>query len=363
MEINDKGDVVDYSMYESIIKSCARLTYKEVADVLDGDEETTKKYISLAPIFFKMNELAKILQKKRTLDGALDFDLPETYIQVDENGETVAIKKRERTDAHKFIESFMIICNEIVAKHFNQKQIPFMYRVHEVPTREKVENLLEFASSLGLHVDPLPIEITPKYIQSIITACENKPYTDTMNKVMLRSMQKAKYYEKCLGHFGLALKNYCHFTSPIRRYPDLCIHRILKAELNKKITSARAKEILEFVIDAAFRSSEREKNAEEAEREVDDLKKAQFMAKKLGEEFDGKICGVTNFGLFVELENTIEGFVKIESLQGMEYIFDEKHYILKNNANTYRLGDNVRIKVVASNPYTRKIDFELIKRL
>lgn len=360
IELDKDAKVVNYSMHESFIKSVARLTYDEVYAVICGDFETTKRYANIANKMIQMNELAKLLEKKRSHLGSLDFDIPEAYIVCDDSGEPIEIKKRERNDAHKLIESFMILCNEVVAKHFNTKKLPFVYRVHETPSKEKIENLVEFASSLGMAIDPLPIVVDPKFVQNMIVQANGKPYAETLNKVMLRSMQKARYLERCLGHFGLALTNYCHFTSPIRRYPDLVIHRILKDEINKRWNAKKLSELSEFVVDASFRSSEREKNAEEAEREVDDLKKAQFMLKHLGEEFEGTISGVTGFGLFIELQNTVEGFVKLESLPGGNYVFDEKQIALKHPGKTFRLGDKVKIKVVSANVYTRKIDFDLI---
>lgn len=360
IELDKNAKVVNYSLHESYIKTVARLTYTEVYDVLCKQEEATKTHANLVSNLFEMNKLAKLLEKKRTQMGALDFDIPEAYIHCDEKGEPVEVRKRERNDAHRLIESFMILCNEVVAKHFLEKNLPFVYRVHETPSKEKIENLVDFASSLGLSVDPIPMKIEPRYIQSMTEMALGKPYEDILSKIVLRSMQKARYLEKCLGHFGLALKTYCHFTSPIRRYPDLVIHRILKAELNGQLHPKKLTELEEFVVDAAFRSSTREKNAEEAEREVDDLKKAQYMAKHLGSEFEGKVSSVASFGLFIELENTIEGFVKLESLPGEGYVFDEKRFILKSIGKTFRLGDSVKVRVISSNIYTRKIDFELI---
>ena len=253
----------------------------------------------------------------------------------------------------------MVLCNEVVAKHYALLNYPFIYRVHEKPTREKIESFNYFLSSLGVSTPEIKGDVQPEYVQNILKQLEGKPYEQICNKVLLRSLQKAKYLEDCLGHFGLALKHYCHFTSPIRRYPDLCIHRIIKEDLHGKVTRGRIEQLREFVSESAFRSSEREKNATEAERYVDDLYKAYYMQDHLGEELEGIISSVQSYGFYVELPNTIEGLVKIETLPQDAYMFYEKSYKLKGQGHCYSLGDKVKVKAVSANIYERKIEFVL----
>ena len=363
MDIDKNGNVISHSIHESVIKSVKRLTYTQVYSILQGEDTYLNELGFLKDTFFQMLELSKILEKKRSDNGALDFDLPENYIEIDENLKITAVKKRERNDAHKLIESFMVICNQVVAQEFYEKQIPFVYRVHEKPVLEKLEDVKTFMEGLGYNVPQLPKVISPKYYQMLISAVSNdEDVKYTVNKVILRSLQKAKYYDECLGHFGLGLTYYCHFTSPIRRYPDLAIHRIIKENLKHSITGKRLSELNDFVLETADRSSLMEKNADDAERDVDDLLKCIYMRDKIGEEFDGIISGVTNFGIFIELENTVEGMVRIENLPKDGYLFFEKSLMLKGSHHAYKLGQKVKVKVENSNIYDRKIDFSLIEK-
>ena len=358
MKINKDGIVVEHKIYESVIKSCHRLTYDEAYDVICGKH--IDKLSDIEQDLITMNELSKIIEKRRTQNGALDLDIPESEIAVDENFNVTFLSKRERNDAHKLIENFMIIANETVAKHFCEQNIPFVYRVHEKPVQEKVASVCSFLEGLGVVIPKLKV-ISPKYIQKLLELTKDKEYSEVANKVILRSLQKARYLDENLGHFGLSLENYCHFTSPIRRYPDLCIHRIIKQCLHSKLTKSQKEQLSDFVLDASFRSSETEKNADEAERDVDDLFKAVYIKNYIGETFEGIISGVTNYGFYVQLENTVEGLVKIEDLPQDNYLYFEKSLKLKGNSHIYSLGDKVKVKVVNVNLSERKVDFVLSK--
>lgn len=358
MEITPQGEFVKHKIFESVIKSKARLTYTSVYAVLCGDEQETKRYQDLKESFFMMQELSEILSERRKKAGMLDLDVPEVHFELDENEKVRVVAARERNAAHILIENFMVAANETIAKHFATLKLPFIYRVHEKPTKEKIDAFLYYLNSLGLST-PEITDCTPGDVQELLKLLDGKPYEQIANKVLLRSLQKARYLEDCIGHFGLALDYYCHFTSPIRRYPDLCIHRIIKESLKGQLSSVRKEELSDFVVDAAFRSSDREKNADDAERDVDDLYKAYYMQDHLNEEFIGTISGVQSYGFYVELDSTIEGLVRIENLPGDGYLFFEKSYMLKNQARQFKLGDKVKVKAVSANLYDRKIEFVL----
>lgn len=360
MKVDFSGKVIDYKICESVIKSTARLTYKEVHEALNGGElnEKTKR---LQKDFFLMRELCDILEANTQKRGALDLDIPEVQFVFDENGMAVDIARRERNEAHRLIEDFMVLANETVARHFNKLGVPFVYRVHEAPTQEKVQGVCDFLKGIGVGFPAVPDNITPAYFQEILDKVENSNTKDVVNKIVLRSMQKAKYANKNLGHFGLALVDYCHFTSPIRRYPDLTIHRIIKEWLHKngKIDSARKDELDEFTFEASEQSSSCERNADYAERDVDDLWKAYLMKDKVGQEFDASISSVTNFGIFVSLENTVEGLIKIEDLPDDAYLFLEKQLKLKGSSHIYSIGDKVKVVLSNVNLTSRNIDFKI----
>ena len=275
------------------------------------------------------------------------------------NGKTINIRKKPRNDSDKLIEQFMVLANEMVAKTFNKMKLPFVYRVHESPTPEKLKAFCEFAWGLGLKFENDPENVKPKDFQKLLIETQKEPFHDALSKVMLRSMQKAVYYEKNLGHFGLALKDYCHFTSPIRRYPDLTIHRIISYYLAGQLSDAKIDALWDTVAEASEQSSITERNADEAERTVDDQKKAEFMADKIGEIYDAKISGVTESGIFVELENTVEGLVYREYLPADSYIYDEKHMALAGKRNIFKIGDKVRVRLIQVDVVTRHIDFAL----
>ena len=355
IEIDLNGNVINHKVFESFIKSCSRLTYDEVFEVLNNKGSNTKAYKHKQTLL-KMLELSNILKKRRQQNGELDFDIAECEFVI-ENDEVIDVKKRQRNDAHKLIENFMVIANEVIAKEFCLKNIPFAYRVHEKPTKEKLEGVISYLEGIGVTTPDVPKDITTDYYSKLLKSVENTPIKESLNKVILRSMQKAKYSPECLGHFGLGLDYYCHFTSPIRRYPDLTIHRIIKNYLKDKQLDIDLKE---FVYESCEQSSLKERNADEAERAVDDLKKAQYMVKHIGDEYEGIISSVTNFGIFVELENGIEGLVKTENLPEKNYLFFEKSYKLKGQKTCFSLGDRVKIKVIASNIYDRKVEFCLV---
>lgn len=359
MEVNKKGEVVDHKICESVIKSKARLTYTEAYATITGERKT--KADKFKKELLLMVELAEILEKNQTERGAISLEIPEPKFVFDDQGYVIDVTKRERNISHRLIEQFMILANETVAKEYCNKGFPFVYRVHEKPRSEKVKNVCEFIKGLGVRIPEIPVELDPMYFQKILKQIEGQPFEETVNKVVLRSMQKARYLKDCLGHFGLALGYYCHFTSPIRRYPDLTIHRFIKECLRKKaVTKTRREELLEVAFESADQSSETEKNADRAERDVDDLWRAYLMKDRIGEVFEGKITSVCSYGFYVELENSVEGLVKIETLPLDNYLFFERSMMLKGERMSFKIGDSVKVKLVASNIYSRKIDFELI---
>ncbi len=363
MVLDKEGNVKAHKIYESVIKSKARLNYTNVNKMFLG-ETSDEKTESVKEELFIMRELAHIVEDKNKRMGSLDFEIPEVQFVFDEKGMAVGFEKRERNDAHRLIEDFMVLANQTVAKEFCDNDIPFLYRVHEAPQKEKTLGVIEYLKGLNIKTPKIPEVLTPSYYQELIKLTADKSYTETVNKVILRSMQKARYFNRCLGHFGLALKYYCHFTSPIRRYPDLTIHRIIKEVLHKgKLTGRRIEELEEFTFEAGEQSSLTEKNADKAEREVDDLWKAYLMKDRVGELFDGVVSSVTNFGIFVELENTVEGLIRIEDLPDNGFLLFEKQLKLKGNRLVFSVGDKIQVKLTSANIYTRKIDFAFEKFL
>lgn len=363
MEFTPRGERVSYEIKKTIIRSCERLIYADVSAVLEGtaSPEITQKYEYITPQFHMMAELASILRKARYDRGAIDFDLPEAKIIVDKKGDPVEIVKRERGISDKIIEDFMLAANETVAEYACLKEKPLVYRVHETPDPEKTESFLHLAKLLGVTIKMEKEGISPKFMQGIMEQIEEKPYKRTLSTMMLRSMQKAHYLENNLGHFGLAAEYYAHFTSPIRRYPDLAIHRILTDMIEGRVEGNQQKKYAIFSQEASKQSSDTELNAVYAERDIDDLYKAIYMKKHIGEEFVGVISSVTSFGIFVELENTIEGLVGIDELDDDYYVFDDSRMCLKGERTkkTYQLGDKLTIRVVAADPESRRIDFSL----
>lgn len=360
MEFDKFGNVENYDICEGVIRSNHRMTYTEVTKIFDGDKELKAKYSDVVPMLEQMAELAKILLKRRNDAGQLDFDLPEAQINVDEEGKITEIIKKPRNLSDRLIEQFMVVTNEVIARHCNKINLPFVYRVHEDPTPERVKAFKIFVSSFGLKLDAGNEGYDPMSFQKLLNEIKDTPYSQPISKIMLRSMQKARYYPENLGHFGLAIKDYCHFTSPIRRYPDLTIHRIIKYMLHGELNANKIKALENYVIEASEQSSVTERNADDAERAVDDLKKAEYMLDKIGEVFEGNISSVTEGGIFVELDNTIEGYVYKEYLPEDRYIFDQSRYTLFGKRNKFMLGDRVFVKVVKVDINTRHIDFELV---
>jgi ribonuclease R len=363
MIIDKAGNVLSHEIYESIIKTKERMTYTDVTKILkDSDPDVVERYEYLVPDFKLMEELCNILNKRRMTRGALDFEFEESYIILDEKGKPVDIKPRERETANRVIEEFMLICNETIAEHMFWASMPFVYRIHEDPDEQKLAAFSEFVHNLGYNLKAVK-EMHPKVLQDLLSQLKGTREENVVSTLMLRSLKQARYSEECSGHFGLAAKYYCHFTSPIRRYPDLAIHRIIKEFLLGKINDKRIEKLKKFVADASKQSSDMERRATEAERETDDLKKTEYMADRIGEEFNGLISSVTTFGLFIELENTIEGLVHVSNMLDDYYIYDEKNHTLigEHSRRVYRLGDKVKIKVVKADIETRTIDFEIVE--
>lgn len=363
MKIDAQGNIISHEICQSVIRSKHRMTYTSVFKMLEGDEEENRKYSDIADIVRNMGELSDLLLKKRQERGSIDFDFPETYLVIDENGKLVDVRARETNRAHRLIETFMVIANEVVAEHMYKEKIPFVYRVHETPDIEKMTTLFAFLDSFGIHYDADLREIKPKDIQNILNEIDGKDYKDVISTVMLRSLKKARYLPQCLGHFGLASTYYCHFTSPIRRYPDLCIHRIIKQYIHNTLNGQVKTELMTFVENASVQSSEREKLAEEMERAVDDLKKTEYMSEHIGEKYQGIISGLNQRGIFVMLENTAEGIINLDRLPDDDYEYDDTTFSLNGKNNRFRLGDKVEIEVFDTNIRERKIYFNLVKKL
>ena len=361
MEINPSGKVVDYDIFESLIRSRKQMTYKNVNKVLH-DEKTPEGYEEYVSTLKEMKELADILRKEKVSRGYIDFEINEAKIIVDENGKAIDVKVRERDWAEMLIEDFMIAANETVATHIFYMDLPFIYRVHGVPSEEKIENFLKFIHILGYTIDGKIKNITPKAMQKILDGLKDKKEYTILSSLLLRSMQKAIYDPVNIGHFGLASKCYTHFTSPIRRYPDTTVHRLLRTYLFKhdmsRDTIGYYKEHLPML---GEHTSFKERCAIECEREVDDMKKAEYMEDHIGEVFEGIVSTVTSFGMFVELPNLIEGLVKLDTFQGEKYYFDEEMFAIvsEHDKRGYRLGDTVRVKVIAASKEARTIDFEV----
>ncbi len=359
MKIDNTGRVVDIDICESVVNINHRMSYTEVKRIIeDKDEELINVYPDVAPMLLKMQELSLILREKRHKRGAIDFDFPETKLILNEKGEPVEIKPYERNEATKLIESFMLAANETVAEHYYWKEIPFLYRIHEKPDEEKINRLRTFIKNFDLNIKTNGDDIHPKEFQKLLTKIEGTKEEPLISRLTLRSMQQAKYSPECEGHFGLACEYYCHFTSPIRRYPDLQIHRIIKDDLRNRLEERKLKHYEEILPSVAMSTSKSERKADETERETVKLKKAQFMQAHINEIFEGVISGVTNWGIYVELENTCEGLVHVSSLKGF-YCFDEANYELvgEDTGITYRLGEKVKVMVKDVDLSLRTIDF------
>lgn len=362
MTINPKGMVIDHKIAETVVNVDRRMSYTAVKKILvDQDEECCKEYEELIPMFRLMEELAAILRKKRRKRGSIDFDFPETKIQLDKEGRPVSIEPYDRNVATKIIEDFMLIANETVAEDYFWQQIPFMYRSHENPDSERIQKLATFINNFGYTLHISQDEVHPKELQKLLLKVEGSPEEALISRLCLRSMKQAKYTTESLGHFGLATSYYCHFTSPIRRYPDLQIHRIIKENLKGRLNDKRMTHYEKILDEVAKHSSEMERRADEAERETDKMKKVEYMSAFLGDTFEGVISSVTAWGIYVELPNTVEGLVHITSLRDDYYVYQESTYELIGEVKNkhYKLGQKVKVVVAATDKLLRTIDFEL----
>lgn len=360
MRFDKLGNKLDSKICQSVIHSSHRMTYHQIEDIYNGDEEACATYPDLVEMVANMAQLTKLLQRKRHDKGSIDLDVKEAHIYIDENDELV-IPDYERLLSHHIIEQFMVSANESVAEFLQKENLPCLYRVHEKPNEEKAGTLLSFLRDLGVHANLDCENITPKQFAQILKQVEGKPYASVVNRVMLRSMQKARYSEENVGHFGLASDCYCHFTSPIRRYPDLFVHRVLTDALNGQ--AGQAKEVYgKIAHDSGIDLSACERRADEAERDVDDLYKVVYMSERIGQEFDGVVSGVTNFGVFVELPNTIEGLIQLENLPRDEYELIENTLTLKGHKNAFRLGDSIKIRVDACDWGNMRVLFGIAKK-
>lgn len=363
MEITSEGHVVKHDIFQSVIQTTERMTYTAVNEILEEQKpETMKRYKKLLTMFKEMGELHHILEQMRENRGAISFEDREAKVLVDADGHPHDILLRTRGVGERLIESFMLAANETVAKHFNELKLPFIYRIHEQPKEEKMQRFFDFAAVLGILVKGTKADITPKDLQKVLEQVADKPEEAVINTMLLRSMQQARYSEDNYGHYGLAAEYYTHFTSPIRRYPDLIVHRLIRSYEGK--ISEKLKEKWEQDLpDIADHSSRMERRAVETEREVDSMKKAEFMADKIGEEYDGIISSVTRFGLFVELQNTIEGLIHVNNLKQDYFHFIENHMALvgERTGMTLKIGQKVKVKVDKANPETREIDFEFLE--
>ncbi|WP_027417101.1 ribonuclease R [Aneurinibacillus terranovensis] len=364
MEMDKEGAVVRHEIYASVIRTNERMTYSDVYRILEeNDQALIERYGNLVDHFILMKELALILRHKRMERGAIDFDFGEAKILVDKEGKPTEVKMRERTIAEQIIEEFMLAANETVAEHFHWMRVPFIYRVHENPDSDRLQTFLEFVTNFGYFVRGKANSIHPRALQTLLEEAKGTPEEIVISKVMLRSMKQAKYEAENKGHFGLSTEYYTHFTSPIRRYPDLIVHRMIRESLKPGgFTPERIEEWQTKMPEVAEHSSERERNAVDAERETDDLKKAEYMLQHMDQEFDGIVSSVASFGMFIELPNTIEGMVHISYLTDDYYDFHEKQYALvgKRTGRVFRIGDEIRVKVVNVNVDEHTIDFEVV---
>ena len=360
MTINDKGEVTDYQIAETVICVDRRMSYTSVKRILeDKDEAERKEYETLVPMFELMEQLAAVLRQKRHKRGSIDFDFAESKIVLDENGHPIDIKPYERNVATKIIEDFMLIANETVAQHFFWLELPFVYRTHEKPDPEKIMKLSAFIRNFGHFIKLTGEEVHPKELQKLLDKIADTEEETLISRLTLRSMKQAKYTVECTGHFGLACRYYCHFTSPIRRYPDLQIHRIIKEQLRGRLKEKRIEHYEKKLPEVAKHASKMERRAEEAERETDKLKKAEYMEDRIGEVYEGVISGITQWGIYVELPNTVEGLIHVASLPGDYFYYDENTYEMvgQDTGKTYKLGERLSIQVKSVDRFARTVDF------
>ena len=374
MTIDPYGEIIDYEICESVICVEHRMTYTAVKHLLEDMPDTVNeeylKYASLLPMLRQMEELSQALSAKRKKRGAIDFDFPECKIILGEDGRITSIMPYERNTATHIIEEFMLAANETVAQHFYWLELPFVYRIHDTPDGEKIQKLATFIHNFGYYMKSIGYakskisseEIHPKEIQKLLSKVAGTPEEALISRLALRSMKQAKYSTESIGHFGLACQYYCHFTSPIRRYPDLQIHRIIKDHIRGRLKGDRIEHYHQILSEVARTSSELERRAEEAERETNKLKKAEYMAAHTGEKFEGIISGITSWGIYVELPNTIEGLVHVSKLPGDYFYYSERTYEMlgRSTGKAYKLGMPIRVKAAGADLYTRTIDFDIV---
>ena len=373
MTIDKSGTITDYDICESVIRVDRRMSYTVVRDLLEKENaaEEYEQYGELLPMFRQMRDLAELLREKRRKRGSIDFDFPECKIVLDKEGHPLEIKAYERNAATDIIEDFMLAANETVAQHFYWMELPFVYRIHDVPDGERIRKLSAFINNLGYYMKAVGRpgqkvsgdEVHPKEIQKLLAKVSGTPEEAMISRLALRSMKQAKYSVECSGHFGLACQFYCHFTSPIRRYPDLQIHRIIKDQLRGRMSEERADHYRGILPEVAKHSSETERRADEAERETDKLKKVEYMEERLGETYEGVISGITSWGVYVELPNTVEGMVHVSKLPGDYFCFDETACEMVGQATgkSYKLGMPVKIQVESCDRFNRTIDFGIVE--
>ena len=366
MDIDLQGKVLGHEIAETVIHVDRRMTYTAVnAIVTDRDREVMEEYADFVEMFDQMKALADILRKKRKARGSIDFDLPETKVLLDRDGTVLEVKPYDRNDATKIIEDFMLMANETVAEDYFWQELPFLYRTHDNPDPEKMKRLGMFINNFGYAIHFQNGEIHPGELQKLLTRIEGSEEEALISRLTLRSMKQAKYMPVCTGHFGLAARYYTHFTSPIRRYPDLQIHRIIKENLRGSLTEDRIAHYHKIMMGVAVQSSAMERRADEAERETVKLKKCEYMERQIGQVFEGVISGVTNHGFYVELPSTVEGMVSVNNLHGEYYVFDEEQMELRGEitGKAYRLGQKVRVTVAGTDRMNRTIDFAVAKEL
>ncbi len=376
MTIDRKGEITDYEICESVIRVNQRMSYRQVKSMLEDETLVEKdgeymRYRELFPMFLLMRELSSLLRGERKKRGSIDFDFPECKIILDKDGRPIEIKAYERNVATDIIEDFMLAANETVAQHFYWMELPFVYRVHDVPDGDKIQKLSTFINNFGYYMKAVgrtsskvsSEEIHPKEIQKLLTKIEGTPEEPMISRLALRSMKQAKYSIECTGHFGLACRYYCHFTSPIRRYPDLQIHRIIKEQLRGRLREERVSHYREILPQVAKHSSETERRADEAERETDKLKKVEYMENYIGRCFEGVISGVTSWGIYVELHNTVEGLIHVSKIPGDYYYYDESkcEMVGEVTGRTFKLGMPVKVQVDGCDRFNRTIDFGLVE--
>ena len=366
MQINEKGNVVHHEITETVIRVDRRMSYANVNKILEQNDEAVKQeYAEFLPMFYQMKELADILRKKRDKRGSIDFDFPETQIILDEKGFPVDIRPYERLTANKIIEDFMLLANETVAEDYFWHELPFVYRTHESPDPDRIRKLGILVSNFGYCLKANPENIHPKEFQKLLERISDSPEEAMISRLTLRSMKQAKYSTICYGHFGLATHYYCHFTSPIRRYPDLQIHRIIKENLHGKLSDKRITHYEKILPEVSESCSKLERRADEVEREVEKMKKVQYMSRRIGECYEGVISGVNAWGMYVELPNTVEGLVHVTNMVDDYYYYDEEKYAMigKDTGKEYTLGEKVWVMVKAADRISKTIDFILVQNM